>query len=561
MYCNRTNLRGLYHSKATFTILALFFLIFLTTLKTGGIQNTSLMENRDFVCLEQIREGTLYTNTVYCSRGIVLLYVIYVPYRFFTIYFYLIISSLAILMNLIILLFVRSIIEKETGKRYSLSLILLYGLFVYYPYLSEPFDVILCTFFFIVSLYVLFYTNYEHKEIIVSIFFFLSLFSKLTSLFPISLMVLYYLYQSRKENILKKILFLSLSFLLISVGILLIYPNYVYYYFVIVIFKQYTLSEVIFFIVNNLSDLFLKYFTLFFMVISSTILFFIRRDIFSFVISIGLPPSFLSISKGLHYPFMKYFVLFHILFFILFFIYLGQSKQMKKIFFVTTILLFYLPIIISAYGDIQFIEVQKIADKAGMQFLSNINGSYLFEMRSNMLELEKDHPFLSFKNKNITFLTPPLYQVDIDYVAIRLLDLGIAERNNYTNNINRSSLYITSEMFFNISQRIKNNEFDVIIIKTDAYLNIKELLNFNRQKYGQKMCGVYIPYLRFIEEKNISHQAHVLFTNTSWCYAFADDILTYYSTNMQHICFWSKDAAEEIRGILAKNNMKVVECE
>jgi hypothetical protein len=176
----------------TFILVSILVLAFVTHLKFPHFWNTRYMQDRWFNCLELLFSGTLYGGQPYCMQGPFLYHSLSMVYLLFSDHLYYSFSFVGIFLNTTILYFSRLIIEKETKQKVFLGFILLYAAVVYFHFLSSLWGMLISTLFFMVGLYLLFYTNMKYKELFSVLFFFLAIFTKLTVLIPTFFAFAYY---------------------------------------------------------------------------------------------------------------------------------------------------------------------------------------------------------------------------------------------------------------------------------------------------------------------------------------------------------------------------------
>ena len=221
-----------YNTETIFLAATVLILTLITILKFPDLLNTRLMQDRWFICMQYIQQGTLYQNDAYCAQGPVLFYSLYAIYTLFKEHMYLALTFVGIILNTIILWSMRQIIIKEAKKKAFLGLISLYGIVIYFPILSSVYDILLSTFLFMLAVYIVLHTKIKWKIYISSILFTLGFFTKVVVAIPMACVFAYYLYREHKTEykaILKEGLKFSLTFFVLTGAIYLIFPKIFYY--------------------------------------------------------------------------------------------------------------------------------------------------------------------------------------------------------------------------------------------------------------------------------------------------------------------------------------------
>jgi hypothetical protein len=468
----------------------------------------------------------------------------------------------------------RQIIIKEIKKKAFLTLIVLYGIVIYFPILSSIYDILLSTALFMIAIYILLHTQMKGKIYSSSILFTLAFFTKVVVAIPMACVFAYYLYREHKTEykaILKEGIQFSLTFFALTGGVFLLFPKIFYY----ILIAHSTIASGTY---AGAVDMFFKGLNIIthqewyasiivYIIILSAIFFFIKKNIYFFISSfmffIALMKT-LHIINGetirLHYYFTIYYLFFIIGMYILF-----SSTKSKKIMAAMGIisLLLIAPFVIHFYYEMQFTKIQKITSTAGIEILSNIDGEIFVENKPNRITIKKFFPQMKISNKEFTFLRPEYYDWDQRY-SKTLEQLGIIEKPD--KDYNKFKRTLTEDLVLKHAQELAKDKYNMVLVTTHGGDNIMAMYYYNLQAKEKKVCGVKIPY--FVDGYGFTilqgrHKAAVFFKEDKECFAYAEAIKTYYTGHFEEICRISEDAANEVKEVLKSNgnhNMVLPEC-
>ncbi len=472
---------------------------------------------------------------------------------------------LAIFFNGSILLLLRLIIEKETGKKIFFSIISVYLIFIYYPY-HDNLSVTISSLLFMLGVYFLFYIKHEYSDIIACILFWMSLFTKFVVIVPLVLIICYYLYNFKNNYpiLLTKTIHIAVIFFLCTVALLFRYPHALTYAAVIhSVFPKASYAQTIH-LLFNFSSYTLASYELLFIILLSSVFMFRSFHYFFLLNSVGL---FISLVTFIHvtgrdtFGFFHYFHISYTFFLIIIYIIFTKLRGfLSKFIYISILLIFFLPFASDFYQTYNLAQAHTIVAEAGMDYLSSINGSYFIEDVPNLLTIHYYYPFLSLNNKNFTLLNNPLAAWDnqISPVLIYLNDVNY-ENTFYNNPIAYQEFYgifkdvpntffsipnatfyydsyIPKATLLSFAAQLRNDSFDVVIIQHREHANnIERLYVYNNQEYGtNKLCSVTFPYANsFLSDLSATT---IVFKNATVCTNFKNKIFLYYENNYFKLC-------------------------
>ena len=596
-----------------FLAVSSLLLSLITLFKFPGFLNTLLMRDGWFLCMDYIHQGILYQHDPYCAQGPVLFYSLYAVYTLFKDHIYFALSFVGLFLNLGILFLLRAIIMQETQKKAFLSLILVYSVIFYYPYFSVKYGELLSTFFFLMGLYLLFYTSPSSKEnfenllhlskfskknfmkfshiYLASLFFFLALFTKFIVVVPLLLTFLYALYtfykKSKEQNskyshaVLLYSLSLLIPFLLFTLLLWWRFPSLFYYVIIAHTthpYMYYSYAFHVFFISLTPFTTPYLYFTLLsWIVVLSCSFFYLRRSVFSLLASLGLFISFLKFKQttepwtlGITY-FLLYFILFLIELYIVFF----QSSFTKKIFLSVFILLFLAPFLLYLSYDIPLVRVQHLFSDVGIDVLSTFSGSMLLYSQPGSFALQQDFPMLQLDNKNITLLNPLLYQWDGTYSQGLLATIGVwAPQVYHHKNLSEEDSYrfisgnlthyydnhLADDDLSGLAADLSQRKYDLVLITPGAD-DFKKAYAMIASQYNITFCSVAIPFLSS-QGFNLDgeHLASFVFKDPRFCKQYRNAVADYYRQHYPPICSLSGELADEVQRVLSLDKIALPSC-
>ena len=217
-------------------------------------KDVPVLQERFVPCLEYLGEGTLYQGQPRCIQGPIFFSATFLLNKVFGSMFEPLLVILNVLLHTLVFLIITAITKKITKNSPTWLLAILYATLVFIP-TSNHLSAFYASVLFLIGFYTLFFKETRNKEIVVGIFFGLSLLTKAVTTVPIiaSLIVYYLQGLSYKEGLrvffkdfikkYKTIFILMGPILLLFVFFELIFPGMLAYnYFILTINQETSLS-------------------------------------------------------------------------------------------------------------------------------------------------------------------------------------------------------------------------------------------------------------------------------------------------------------------------------
>ena len=552
-----------------FIIIAVLFLFLLTLIKYPHFQNTQFMQDRWFPCVDYLKEGKLYNGIPSCSQGPVL----FGSLTLLTLtgdYIYYVSFWLGILLSLLLLLLIRKLIEKETKRKPFISLIFIFGVVLYYPFLTTWLDMMLASILLLGGIYVLYHTTHKQKELLGFIILTIAILTKITNALPaIAILSHYFLTKYKLKEVSKRLLPLIITSIIIFALLFLMSPYFFHYNVLGHLGSEGggSASALVAFLssINVFKIPTDIYYTLTLWTLIVTFFIFCKeRNQYAIAgLATALPvviiwPTSAGVETALNYYFIPFYCLFMIMGYTLH--YKLKSKP-KKVAIYILIAILLCPFLFQLYTHVTFMEAKIAINKGGMDILSEKNTNILIENKPNSISVKTIFPYLNIKNKEITTITPELYPWDIIY-GPRIIKSGASPETTFTKEHKYYKDHISEETFNVFAEDIKDGKFNILILQDSGFINIKDLFNKNRfHRKVKDYCKVRIPH--FIQKNGLSvgsHKSTFLIKEKETCIEFAEAIYTHYKENFQAICSANKEVSEEVRKVLLENNMQMPEC-
>jgi hypothetical protein len=565
-----------------FVIIASLILVLFTFIKSPTMSNTELMDDRWFTCMNNIDEGKLYDYQANCSQGPVLFYSLYMFYKFSYTHLHEVLTFFAILISTGILVLMRKIIEKETKTKPFLGLITIYSIAFYFPFLSHNYGIFLSTFLFLTAFYILYYTKIKYKESIAALFFFLSVFTKASGIIPSTLIIGYYLYTTYKTNYkqlaisgtkITAVIATLTALLMLKYPLVLVYTIFGHTY---AIYTSYSYAIFTFFAsLTYKYALTYEYFIIAWIIIISFYYLAKKRSVFFLVSSIGLLLSFIKLKQA-HDPGSAPTIYFTIclLFFVMgMYTILTKKPTIQKKLAVVIIIILLIPFMMNMFTTNKIERINSIISKAGMQSLSEMEGTLIIEKNTDKKELEGPLPHLNVDNKEIIRINPLLYPWDVYFSQPFALKKGLNIEETFHRNVTNDDVVKlltdrealkkyqkvnTEDKLFEIIKTIKDEEFNLIIMHEPFSNNLKIVTDLIEEKDGKTFCTITVPGKDTLTTKG-KYRQKFIFKDKEACEKTRKEIQEHYNKNIENICKMSEEAASIIRTIL-KNDIHVPNC-
>lgn len=531
-------------------LLAALFIIFFPLFIFGSFESYDLFQDRWFNCLNYMEQGSLYGGQPNCIQGPVAFSIMFLLKSIGGYYLSLAITIFSFFLFLVIFLLGNKIIKKESGKEHLVIYTILFCfLFLYFA--LEDFASFLGTAFFFFSVYVLFYTEFKHKELYTGILFALSIFSKFNHLvFIFVILAYYYVFKLKilKEfnyKKLKYLLYFLLPTIILFILFNLIWSNFFVYVFLTgllvnsftptVLPQKAILPEMALSLYQIFKDVFsLEPFRIFilFAIIFSAISFFKNKRAITSIPSLGFFLIYMAtiiLRTRFYLPALLFFaILFTIEFDVI------KKNYVKYLLFIFILLLFLFPALQILYLNIQLRQIQTLTTGV-LESLPVPDGKILGDVSLNRLD------FYGFEiNKD-------------DYVYIR--EPGLTVIDPYSKALEKFGVYNPKEWYKFVNnqlnpylQEVLSGNFSMIIFSPRNYLtDLTAIMIATSSEVDKNYCIYKIPSF---ERKCIWCEPMIyllLNKNQNLCTSYNDAIIDYYRNNFLKICKKSS-----VAGLLTK---------
>lgn len=574
--------------QALFLIVLIGFLLYKTIDYFGAIGYRETWT----ICLDYSHEGTLWSGQPHCEGAILPFYILaFLDALVGREYVQIAAIVFSTLISLIFLWVFLKAVKKEINEQGFFLPALLFGLFFYINTIINI-ETVLNSFFFFLSYYVLFHTEWKWKYYITGILLFAAMISKINVIVQIAFLLFWYSYEkkvwlieNKKLKVQSKELIeitkkYSAIFIPILVGFAILAKIYKYFWVYswsvfteqnIALSIPQTLKELIFFDITKAD---INYVPVLLIAILGTYLFVKERKIYALLSGPALLVAIFLIARAFGIMFVTGLRYWSVIFpfAIIMLLRLKQiwvkapQKQVLQGVFIIILLypgLYYGPMLFK--DDLSYIDPLNVVDKVteGWQekdeIIKQINYGYSVVPEQEGRILLEDDP-AGFRRTIISFGSSIPYE-KIDFLTRKYMEshpdvwgfpryqelLG----ENLIHNPTTSEL---NEKEKEVIEKIKNGTYSLIIFGPPEWAITERILSNLDNETLSGYCQIAVPNNVWLTDAGW-HFSAFMFKNPQDCQEMLEKMYLYFSQNYQEICTKDKETANMITTVLRRNGL------